>query len=63
MAHEVQARFTVEVTDGTALMLVGGTNRTEAEQLQATAERGLKELESVARRYGLSIVSSSVTVS
>ena len=67
MSYTVTANFTVDVTDPSAVSAIAATTGVpagdELAQVQAMANVGLHELESIARRYGLSVSNSNAQVS
>ena len=60
--HTINATITVEVTNPTTLQALGGSGD-EAAQVQGAVDAGLKELRSIAQRYGFRIVDADATVS
>lgn len=60
--HTVNATLTVEITNATALSAIGASGADERAAVQAAVQAGLKELPSVAQRYGFRILDSSATV-
>ena len=63
--HTVQATLTVEITNPSALAAIAaiaGGGGDERAQVQAAVNAGLRELPSVAQRYGFRITGSSATV-
>jgi hypothetical protein len=59
--HTVTATITVDVTNPAALSAFGD-GADEAAKVQAAADAGLKELSSIAGRYGFTITGASATV-
>lgn len=59
--YVVDASFTVEVTNPTVVAAIGGGGD-ELAQVQAAANAGLKELQSIAGRYGFTITGSTANV-
>jgi hypothetical protein len=64
--HTISATITVEITNPSALAAVsaisGGTGGDERAQVQAAVNAGLRELPSIAQRYGFRVTESSATV-
>lgn len=65
MSYTVEVTFTVAVANPAlvaAVGAVGGQPGDERSQVQAAANAGLAELQSIARRYGFEISDSSARV-
>jgi hypothetical protein len=59
--HTVNATITVDVSNPAALAAFGSSGD-ESAQVQAAVDAGLKELTSIATRYGFTITDASATV-
>ena len=60
--HTITATITVDITNPAMLKSIGGGSGDEREQVQAAINAGLRELPSIAQRYGFRITESSATV-
>ena len=60
--HTITATIVVDITNPAALNAVGGSSGDERAQVQAAINAGLRELPSIAQRYGFKITESSATV-
>ena len=63
--HTVTVTLTVEVANSAVLSVIPGVNAAGADeraQLQAAADAGLRELQSIGGRYGLKVSNATATV-
>jgi hypothetical protein len=60
--HTVTATITVDVSNPSALNALGGGAQDEAAQVQAAVDAGLRELSSIAGRYGFTVRDATATV-
>ena len=61
--HTINATITVEITNLAMLAALGGGSEDERSQVDTAIHAGLRELPSIAQRYGFRITESSATVS
>jgi len=61
-SHTITATIVVDITNPSALNAISGGSGDESAQVQAAINAGLRELPSIAQRYGFKITESSATV-